>query len=80
VTSSRPDRRRPPAGDSRLLALAPALSLAALLTLVDIVVQPPTAIIGFVVLAPLLAALLGAPRDVVVVGSAALTLVLLSAL
>jgi len=35
VTSSRPDRRRPPAGDSRLLALAPALSLAALLTLVD---------------------------------------------
>ena len=73
MTSSRPDRRRPPAGDSRLLALAPALSLAALLTLVDIVVQPPTAIIGFVVLAPLLTALLGsrttvdvAPGDVLV--------------
>ena len=80
MTSSRPDRRRLPAGDTRLVALAPALTFAAALAIVDILAQPPTAILGFVVLAPLLAALLGTPRDVVIVGSAAIALALLSAL
>ncbi|MEA2190814.1 MAG: hypothetical protein QOI73_935 [Solirubrobacteraceae bacterium] len=63
-----------------MLALAPALSLAALLTLVDIWAQPPTAVIGFVVLAPLLTALLGTPRDVAIVGSIAVLVVLASLL
>jgi PAS domain S-box-containing protein len=78
VTSSTPDRRRPPAGSSR--ALAPGLSFAAALTVIDIWAAPPTAVIGIVVLAPLLTALFASPRDVAVVGSIAVLLVVLSAI
>ncbi len=79
MTSSR-EGLRPPAGASRPLALGLALSLAALLTLVDILFQPPTAVIGFVVVAPLLAAVLGTPRDVAIVGCLAVVVVLASML
>lgn len=58
----------------------PGLSLAALLAIVDIGAQPSTAVIGFVVVAPLLTALVGGAREVAVVGGLAVALVVLSAL
>jgi len=75
VTSSTPERRR-----SRALALAPGLSIAVALTVIDIWAAPPTAVIGIVILAPLLTALFSDPRDVAVVGSVAVLLVVLSAI
>ena len=56
------------------------LSLAAILALVDIWAQPPTAVVGFALVAPLVTALLAAPREVAIVGSFAVVLVALSAL
>jgi PAS domain S-box-containing protein len=80
VTSPPPDRRRLPSGGSRALALAPGLTIAAALTVIDVWAAPPTAVIGIVVLAPLLTALFGTPRDVVAIGALAVALVALSAL
>jgi PAS domain S-box-containing protein len=77
VTSS-PDRRRLPGG-SRALALAPGLTLAAALAAIDAVAQPNQAIIGIVVLAPLLTVLVGGARDVMLVGAVAIVLCALSA-
>jgi PAS domain S-box-containing protein len=80
VTSTTTDRRRLSRDGSRVLALAPGLSIAAVLTAIDIWAAPPTAVIGIVVLAPLLAALFGTPRDVVTVGAVATALAVLSGL
>lgn len=79
MTSPTPDSRRLPRG-SRVLALAPGVSIALALTVVDIWAAPPTAVIGIVVLVPLLTALLGTPRDVTAMGVVAVALVVLSAL
>jgi PAS domain S-box-containing protein len=54
-----------------MLALAPGLLIVAVLAVVDIAAQPPTAVVGFVVVAPLVTALLGTSRDVVVIGALA---------
>ncbi|HEY1539005.1 MAG TPA: SpoIIE family protein phosphatase [Solirubrobacteraceae bacterium] len=78
MTPSTPDRRRLPARGSRVLALVPALSVAVALSLFDLLAQPPTAVISLVVVAPLLTALFGTPRDVVAIGCLAIALVLLS--
>ncbi len=59
-----PHRRRLPPGASRALALIPGLALAALLAGVDAWLQPDPAVIGIVVLAPMVDALFGTPRDV----------------
>ena len=67
----------PPRGN-HALALVPGLTVVALLTVVDIWAQPSTAVIGIVLVAPLLAALFGTSRDVVVVGSSAVAAVVLS--
>ncbi|HWC26493.1 MAG TPA: GAF domain-containing protein, partial [Solirubrobacteraceae bacterium] len=61
-----------------MLALAPGLSVAALLAVVDFALQPSTVLVGFVVLAPLLTALFGTPRDVVVVGAISVLIVVVS--
>jgi PAS domain S-box-containing protein len=79
VTPSTPERHRWAPGSNRLLALVPGLSIVLLLAVIDLWAQPPTAVIGIVVVAPLLTALIGSPRDVVVVGSIAVLLVVLSA-
>jgi PAS domain S-box-containing protein len=78
--SPTPESGRLPGDGRRVLALAPGLSVALTLAIVDIWVQPSTAIIGIVVIAPLLAALSGSPRDIAIVGSVAIALVLLSAI
>jgi len=78
--TSPPDRRRLPAAGSRALALAPGLTLAAALAVVDAATQPTQAIIGIVVLAPLLTVLVGEVRDVMLVGGVAIVLCALSAL
>ena len=65
---------------SRVLALAPGLSIAAALGIIDILATPPTAVIGIVLLAPLLTGVIGRPRDVIVVGAIAIALVVASAL
>ncbi len=80
MTSPTRDSRRLPRSDSRLLALAPGLSLVAVLAVIDIWAQPSTAVIGIVLVAPLLTALFGTPRDIAVVGAVALALVLASAI
>ncbi len=79
MTPWTPDRHRWAPGGNRVLALAPGLSVALLLTIIDLWAQPPTAVIGIVVVAPLLTALVASPRDVVVVGTVAVLLVVLSA-
>jgi PAS domain S-box-containing protein len=56
------------------------LSVAAALALIDVWAQPPTAVVGFTLVAPLLTALLAAPREVAIVAVFSVTLVLLSAL
>jgi PAS domain S-box-containing protein len=73
-------RLRLPQRGKRVLALTSGLTIVAALTAIDIWAQPPTALVGFVVVAPLLTALLGTGRDVVIVGSVALALVVLSGL
>ena len=80
MTSTTPDRRRHVRDGSRVLALGPGLAVAAALAVIDIWAAPPNAVIGIVVLAPLLAAILGRPSDVVVVGIVAVTLAVLSGL
>jgi PAS domain S-box-containing protein len=80
VTTSTPARRRVPLTGSRKLALASGLGVAATLTIIDAWAQPSQAVIGLVLVAPLLAALFGTPRDVAIVGSIALALVALSPL
>ncbi len=79
MTPWTPDRHRWAPDGNRVLALAPGLAVALLLTVIDLWAQPPTAVIGIVVVAPLLTALLANPRDVVVVGTVAVLLVVLSA-
>ncbi len=69
VTSWTPDRRRLGSSSSRMLALAPGLLVTATLAAVDLSIQPSTAIIGIVAVAPLVTALVGAPRDVAIVGA-----------
>ncbi|MEA2137276.1 MAG: hypothetical protein QOG56_426, partial [Solirubrobacteraceae bacterium] len=66
--------------DSRAIALVPGLSIAAAVTLVDVWAAPPNAVIGIVVLAPVLTALVGSVRDVALIGSLAVALVVLSAI
>jgi PAS domain S-box-containing protein len=78
VTPSTPERQRWPPGGNRTLGLAPGLSIAAAFTAIDIGLQPSTVVIGIVVLAPLLTALFGGPRDVAVVGAVAVLIVALS--
>ena len=63
--------QRPHCGGNRAVALGLGLSFATVLATVDAVWQPNTAIIGFVVLAPLLTGLLGTSRDVAAVGALA---------
>ncbi len=65
---------------SRVLKLAPGLSIAIVLALVDMLATPPTASIGIVLLAPLITGIIGTPRDVVVVSAIAIALVVASAL
>jgi PAS domain S-box-containing protein len=80
MTPSTPERHRWPLGGNRVLALLLGLSVVLAVTVIDLWAQPPTAVIGLVVVAPLMTALLAGPREVVVVGSAAVALVLLSAI
>jgi PAS domain S-box-containing protein len=80
VTPSTPNGHRWSLSALHTGALALGVSLAALLALVDLWAQPPTAVVGFALVAPLLTALLAAPREVAIVGSFAVVLVLLSAL
>ncbi|MFP5362593.1 MAG: SpoIIE family protein phosphatase [Thermoleophilia bacterium] len=61
------------------VSLAPGLAIVALLAVADAWAQPAVAVVGFAVVAPLLTALIGGPREVVVVAAAAIALVLLSA-
>jgi PAS domain S-box-containing protein len=62
------------------MAFAPGLTVAAAFAIVDILVQPTTAIVGFVLVAPLLTALLGGTRDVIIVGAVSIAVVVLSPL
>jgi PAS domain S-box-containing protein len=78
VTSPTPERLRLPQRGGRALALAPGLTVAAGLIVIDIAAQPPTAVVGFIVVAPLLTALLGTARDVAIVGALSVLAVLLS--
>jgi PAS domain S-box-containing protein len=72
-----PDSRWLTPRDVQAVALAPGLSIVAALTLLDILVQPSTAVIGIVLVAPLVTVLLGTARDVVIVGAIA-TLVMVA--
>jgi PAS domain S-box-containing protein len=81
VTSATLDRLRPlPLRGGRVLALVPGLSIAAALVIVDAGIQPATAVIGFVVVAPLLTSLFGSGREVAIVGVVCVLLALLSGL
>jgi PAS domain S-box-containing protein len=62
-----------------MLALAPGLLITAVLAVLDLSIQPSTAVVGLVVLAPLVTAVLGRPRDVAVVGGFAVAFVVVSA-
>ena len=75
-----PERLRPLLPRGRVMALAPGLAIAVVLAAIDAGGQPPTAVIGFVVVAPLLTALLGTGRDVAIVGAVAFAIVVLSGL
>ena len=79
VTSWTADRRRWRSAGSRTLALAPGLLITAALAVLDVSVQPSTAIIGLVILAPLATAVLGGPRDVAIIGCVAVAFVAASA-
>ncbi len=80
MTSPTPERHRPPLPRGHALALAPGLAIAATLATIEVGAQPPTAVIGFVVVAPLVTALLGTARDVAVVGTLSILIVVLSGL
>jgi len=79
VTPSTPNRHRWSPGAVDAAALAPGVALAALLGAIDLWAQPATAVVGLVLVAPLLTALLTGPREVAVVGLFAIALVVLSA-
>jgi PAS domain S-box-containing protein len=79
VTSSTPHRRALPVRARHALALAPGLALVAALTVLDLWAQPSNAVIGIVLVAPLLTVLLGTARDVAIVASASVAVVTLSA-
>ena len=72
------DRLRQQLSGTSRLALVSGLAIAATLALVDILAQPTTAVIGFVVVAPLLTSLFGSARDVTIVGCVAVLLALFS--
>ena len=78
VTPSTPQGSRWPPGVSRALTLAPGIAVLTLLTVLDVLVQPSAAIIGIVIVAPLLTMLFGATRDVALVGALAVVIVALS--
>jgi PAS domain S-box-containing protein len=80
VTPSTPNRHRWSASDISRSGVVPGLAVAALLALVDVGAQPSTAIIGFVVVAPLLTALRAGTRETAVVGAVSVALVALSGL
>jgi len=81
VTSPTPaSLRQLPRRGNRVLSLAPGLAIAALLAVVDAAAQPTTAVIGFIVVAPLLTALVGTARDVAIVGALCVALAVLSGL
>ena len=73
-----PHSRWLPLRGTRALALGPGLALVALLATIDIVAQPATAVIGMVLVAPLLTVLLGTARDVLLVAAIAIAVVLAS--
>jgi PAS domain S-box-containing protein len=79
VTSSTLERRRLPRGGSKL-AVVPGLVIVAALATIDVWAQPSTAVVGMVLVAPLLTALFGGARDVTVVGVVSVLLAALSAL
>ncbi len=67
-------------GSERVLALAPGVSIAVALALVDILAAPPNAVIGIVVLAPVVTVLFGTWRDVAAISALAIALVVASGL
>ena len=68
-----------PSDDRALLALVLGLAIVLLLTFVDHQAGEGDIVIGTVVLGPFVTALLGRPRDVIIVGAVALTAALVSA-
>jgi PAS domain S-box-containing protein len=78
VTPPAPERLRLRLRGGRAIALAPGLTIAAVLAAIDIGAQPPTAVVGFIVVAPLLTALIGTARDVAIVGLVSVLVVVLS--
>jgi PAS domain S-box-containing protein len=78
VTPTSLETRRLTPGAERLIALAPGLVVAVALALVDGLAQPKTAVIGIIVVAPLLTAVFGTSRDVALIGVLCGTLVVLS--
>ena len=72
------DSRRLLPRDAQALALAPGLTIVAALALIDILLQPSTAVVGTVLVAPLVTVLLGTARDVVLVGALATAFALAS--
>ncbi|MEA2243392.1 MAG: hypothetical protein QOD24_2948 [Solirubrobacteraceae bacterium] len=80
MTPSTLERLRLPPGGSNVLAVVPGLVIVAALATIDLWVQPSTAVIGIVLVAPLLTALFGSARDVAIVGSVSVLLAALSGL
>jgi PAS domain S-box-containing protein len=80
VTPSTPQGQRWSLGAPGAAGLVPGLLVAVALALIDLAAQPPTAVIGFVLVAPLLAALIGGPRQVTAVGAVSVLVVVLSGL
>ena len=80
VTRSTPEWHRWPPRAIKPAALAPGLALIALLTVVDAWAQPSTAVVGFVIVAPLLTALVSGPREVAAIASCTVAVVVLSPL
>ena len=70
---------RQPSGDRALLGLVLGLAIVLVLALVDHQAGERDIVIGTVVLGPFVTALLGRPRDVLIVGAVALTAALVSA-
>lgn len=79
VTSATPHGLRWSPAGRRALVLGPALAVLALLSAVDLLAQPSTAVVGIAVVAPLLTMLVGDSRDVALVGCATVLVVALSA-
>ena len=77
MTSPTTDRVRSPQR-SRVLGLAPGLAIVALFTGIDVGARPTTAVIGFILVAPLVTALAGTWRDVATVGAVCVVIAALS--